>query len=240
MYPLTHHVEDAFACCDVAAFETDLGYIASPAFHAQMARAGALPDGQYLADRLKPETWQGLCQCALALGYHQDALNRLASWYCASLLTSSALQRSGLASQLGVDTHLFHRARLQHKPILCLEKPEDQLQLLSSMNADSDDDFIQNTLLEIDHMPAFSQHMLHIWLQGDAKQLETLISSGFEGNNALQKRMLDTRNRDWFQQLSSANHQGLSVLSTVGAGHLVGNNCLLHYFSHHGYDVQQL
>jgi uncharacterized protein YbaP (TraB family) len=199
-----------------------------------------MPEGQTLTDQLNPETWQGLCRRAHSLGYHDSSISHLRSWYCASLLTSSALQLSGMASQLGVDSFLFARARAQDKTILCLEQPDDQLQLLSSINSASDDEFIQNTLAEIDNMPAFTQQMLQIWLRGDAAELATLICSGFEGNNALQKRMLQSRNRNWFQQLHNANHEGKAILSVVGAGHLVGNNSLLEFFHHHGYDVAQL
>ncbi|HQL09001.1 MAG TPA: TraB/GumN family protein [Lentisphaeria bacterium] len=240
MYPLPQIVEDAFRDCGVTAFETDLGTIASPAFHALMAKAGTMPEGHSLAGQLSADTWQGLCQRAQSLGYHDSTISRLRSWYCASLLTSSALQLSGMASQLGVDSYLFARAKAQDKIILCLEQPDEQLQLLSSINSASDDEFIQNTLAEIDNMPAFTQHMLQIWLRGDAAELAALISSGFEGNNALQKRMLQTRNRSWFQQLHAANHEGKAVLSVVGAGHLVGDNSLLEFFRHHGYDVAQL
>lgn len=240
MYPLPLIVEEAFRDCDIAAFETDLGAIASPAFHALMAKTGTLPEGQSLADQLSAETWQGLCQRAQSLGHHHSSISRFRSWYCASLLTSSALQLSGMASQLGVDSYLFARAKAQDKIILCLEQPDEQLQLLSSINSVSDDEFIQNTLAEIDNMPAFTQHMLQIWLRGDADGLAALICSGFEGNNALQKRMLQTRNRNWFQQLHAANHDGKAILSVVGAGHLVGDNSLLEFFRQHGYDVAQL
>jgi uncharacterized protein YbaP (TraB family) len=240
MYPLPACVEDAFQACELIAFETDLAYIASPVFHATMAKAGRLPEGDSLAQSLTAETWQELCRYAQALGYHESSIEQLHSWYCASLLTSSALQRSGLASQLGIDSYLFARAKEQHKNILCLEKADEQLQLLSSIKVGDDEEFIQNTLSELANMPSFTQHMLQIWLRGDAAELGSFIQNSFESNKPLQQRMLRRRDRNWFQQLNAACHEGKIILSVVGAGHLVGEHSLLDLFGQHGYEIKQL
>ncbi|MBR5839997.1 MAG: TraB/GumN family protein, partial [Victivallales bacterium] len=79
--------------------------------------------------------------------------------------------------------------------------------------------------------------MLDYWLDGNAKGLARLVADGFENNNDLQKLMLEDRNRQWFDKLHSANQQNMSVLSVVGAGHLVGPDSILNLFKTNGYVI---
>ena len=239
MYPLPAPVEDAYAAADLVAFETDLRQVSSPAFAAAIQASGALPPGESLSQKLTAGTWQRLQTTAAGLGYSSPLLGTLAPWYCSSTLTSAALRRNGLASALGLDTYLFSRATAENKEVHCLETPEQQLALLASINAESDETLILNLLDELDAMPDFSRHLLALWRQGAAAPLARLIGRSFAGHPDQRERMLRDRNEAWFSQLDHLNGQGHRVFVAVGAGHLVGRGSLLTLFRRRHFKVVQ-
>ena len=237
MYPLPQVLEDAYRNDNAIAFETNLGELGTPQFNAMMTEMGRQPDNMRLSRNLSPDTWRSLSDIALKLGYTPEYIDTLQSWYCASVLTSAALRQAGLNSHLGIDGYIFQRSVYEQRPVICLETPQKQLELLASINPETDEVFIQHTIHELADMAKFSHEMLDYWLEGNAKGLAKLVSDGFENNNELQKLMLEDRNRQWFDKLHSANAQNLSVLSVVGAGHLVGPDSILHLFRDHGYAI---
>ena len=239
MYPLPASVEDAYAAADLVAFETDLRQVSSPAFAAAIQARGALPPDESLSRKLTAGTWQRLQTTAAGLGYSSPLLGTLAPWYCSSTLTSAALRRNGLASALGLDTYLFSRASAENKEVHCLETPEQQLALLASINAESDETLILNLLDELDAMPDFSRHLLALWRQGAAAPLARLIGRSFAGHPDQRERMLRDRNEAWFSQLDHLNGQGHRVFVAVGAGHLVGRGSLLTLFRRRHFKVVQ-
>ena len=237
MYPLPQMLEDAYLADDAIAFETNLGELSTPRFNAMMTDMGRQPNGSHLSQNLKAETWNSLSAISLKLGYSPEYIDTLQSWYCASVLTSAALRLAGLNSHLGIDGYIFQRSVMEQRPVICLETPQKQLELLASINPETDEVFIQHTIRELADMAKFSHEMLEYWLDGNAKGLARLVADGFENNNELQKLMLEDRNRQWFDKLHSANLQNMSVLSVVGAGHLVGPDSILNLFKTNGYVV---
>ena len=239
MYPLPPPVENAYAAADIAAFETDLRQVSSPAFAAAIQARGALPPDESLPNKLSADTWQRLQTIAASLGYSSSLLSTPTPWYCSSTLTSVALRRNGLASALGLDTYLFSRATAENKIIHCLETPEQQLALLASISAESDEAIILNLLDELEAMPDFSRHLLALWRQGAAAPLARLISRSFADHPDQRERMLKNRNDAWFSQLERLNAQGHRVFVAVGAGHLVGRGSLLSLFRRRHFKVVQ-
>ncbi len=237
MYPLPDRLEHARQTADAFAFETDLEALATFDFNDAMRRRGRLPDGQRLHHSLLPQTWQQLAAEATRLGFPPDLLDACRAWYAASLLTSAALRLTGLNSQLGIDTVIFRQAAAQKRPIICLETPEHQLELLADINRQPDEDFIRQTLAELRDMPTFTATMLDLWLHQQDDKLAALIADGFAGNSPLQAQMLDERNHRWFETLDHASADHRSVLAVVGAGHLIGPGSLMHLFSQAGYRI---
>ena len=239
MYPLPPSVENAYDAADMAAFETDLRQVSSPAFAASIQARGVLPPDESLPNKLSASTWQRLLTAAASLGNSSPLLSTLTPWYCSSTLTSAALRRNGLASALGLDTYLFSRATAENKAIHCLETPEQQLALLASISAESDETLILNLLDELEAMPEFSRHLLTLWRQGDAAPLARLISRSFTNHPDQQERMLKNRNDAWFSQLERLNNHGHRIFVAVGAGHLVGRGSLISLFRRRHFKVVQ-
>ena len=134
-----------------------------------MTDMGRQPDGSRLSNNLKQDTWNRLSAISLKLGYSPEYIDTLQSWYCASVLTSAALRMAGLNSHLGIDGFIFQRSVMEQRPIICLETPQKQLELLASINPETDEIFIQHTIHELADMAKFSHEMLEYWLDGNSK-----------------------------------------------------------------------
>lgn len=237
MYPLPQPLVDAIEQAHTAAFETNLQELSSPSFSTRLQEMGKQPEEIHLHDNLSAETWNQLTLIATNLGYTAEFIDSLKPWYCASLLTSSALRISGLDNYTGVDSYIYNWASGLNKNILPLETTERQLELLSSISNKTDEEFIRQTIDEINDMKNFSSRMLKLWLNSNPDGLAELITEGFADNDDLQKQMLDQRNYYWFSCLDQASQNNTSVLTVVGAGHLVGAHSLLTIFRHNGYSI---
>lgn len=235
MYPLPEQLQNAFDNAKYVAFETNLAELASFAFNEQMDRLGKQPHGKTLSQEILPETWERLAATAARLGLSATYLETLKPWYCASLLTSTALTETGLNSYLGIDAYLYRAAETNAKSIICLETTQHQLELLTHINKNNTDDFIKQTLQEVDDMPGFSSKMLNAWLNADEEGLAELIADGFADNDSLQASLLAERNKIWFDKLNGSTAHNNQTLVIVGAGHLVGANSLINVFKQHGY-----
>lgn len=237
MYPLPQRLLEAQQQADAFAFETNLATLATIEFNEAMRCLGQQAPGQLLHQSLQAETWQKLAAHARALGFSPEYIDVCQPWYAASMLTSAALRNTGLNSQLGIDTVIFNQAAANGHTIICLEQPEQQLQLLADINQRSDEDFITQTLAELDDMPRFTQNMLDLWLEQREEELAELVSDGFADNSPLQQRMLLERNQRWFDILDRHAAQGHNILAVVGAGHLLGSDSIMTCFRHAGYTV---
>lgn len=224
MYPVSNELDDAFNQAETVVFETDMGVISSYAFSEEIRKRGTYGENESLKNDLSPEVWDKLCEQGEKLGYSQDVLLDCKPWYCASFMTSAALNKAGLASYMGLDSFLYRRA-LDEKKLLFLERPEEQLDLLTSIGNKNADEFILGSIAEIQDMEQYSEKLFKLWQTGDWEGLDKLITENMIFDAGQKQQMLEERNRRWISDILNATEDG-DVLVVVGAGHIVGNNGL--------------
>lgn len=240
MYPLPTQVEKAYADADLVAFESDMRQMATPEFAAIIQARGTLPPGESLADSLTPDTWERLQAKARQLGWFPEQLAGRAAWHCASLLTSAALRQNGLSANLGLDTYLFQQTIMDGKELFCLESPEQQLQMLLTMQTESPEMMILGLLEELEAMAELSGKLLKLWTNGDAEGLSEVIQRNFSSLPHQREQLLYQRNQAWLELLLPLLKQGRKILVAVGAGHLVGPRSLPKLFQEKSFKVRQL
>ncbi len=224
MYPLPEPLERAFAEADEIFFETDMDVISGYAFSRRIHDMGTYGGEGSLKGELSGEVWEGVMEVARGLGYSEATVDNCRPWYCASMLTSSALQRAGFSSHLGIDGQLFRRASSEGRRIMAFETPDEQLALLSSLGAGDPDGLIAGAMAEIRDMERFSGGLYRLWRMGDWDGLEKLIRTGMRGDEDEQARILLARNRKWTERLLEELAGGANVLAVIGAGHVIGEN----------------
>ena len=225
MYPLPESYENAYRMSDCIAFETEMDVIDGSEFMGRMRELSAFPPDESLSDVLTETTFTELMEIAEGLGFSEDFVSSFRPWYCASLLTNTALQREVLSKDLGIDAVLHRRAKAEEKEIISLESPETQLDILQAIDGGDAERFIRSLITELKTIRQFSENLFSLWRVGDSEGLSQLIKGNFSDSPEQQSVILAERNRRWADILLEKSRE-CSVLAVVGAGHLIGDGSL--------------
>ncbi len=238
-YPLPDVYGEAYGAARGLALETDMAAMEDPAFQARILALGLYPEGETLRDRLSPDAYGALAEALTARGLPPEQLARFKPWFCAFTLTLLELQRLGYQPQYGLDSHFYRKALQDGKPLYHLEPVEAQIQLLASLDRGKQEDFLLQSLQELDLLASKAAEMTGAWQEGDAEGLDAFIQASFEGFPELYDRFFTQRNRSWVPRIEKFIREGRNVLVVVGAGHLVGDEGLVRMLEDRGHRLHQ-
>lgn len=238
-YPLHPFIEEVYAASEAILFETDIDEMDSTAMQHKILSYGRLPTGHRLEDQLSPPTWQRLRAKITQMGLSVEQFQPLKPWFCALSLTVSALEKQGFLPQYGLDQHFFDRAKKDRKNIMFLESVDFQLSLFFSQSRREQEDFVKQSLADIEIIDSLAEEMEHAWKNGDADVLQGLIEKSFTGFPRQYERMVLQRNKNWIPILEKTLKKHEVSLVVVGAGHLVGPGSVVELMRQKGYKVKQ-
>jgi uncharacterized protein YbaP (TraB family) len=238
-YPLDPAIEKAYANSERVIFETDIAAMQEPAMQTKMLELGMYPAGQNLFDNLARDTRQQLEKKMNALGLPLEAFSRFKPWFVALTLTTLELQRLGYDPQYGIDVYFFGKAQSAGKKIGFLETPGYQLDLLGNMANGDQNDFLKQTLKDLELISDLAGDLVKNWKSGNADKLHELLHRSFKDYPNLNDRLLIHRNLKWVTKVEEAMRQNKNVLFVVGAGHLVGPESVIDLLRKNGYKVKQ-
>lgn len=238
-YPLAAAIERAYADSRRIIFETDIAAMQDPAMQAKMLELGIYPEGQTLFQNLAGGTRQQLEKKMSALGLPLQAFSRFKPWFVALTLTTLELQRLGYNPQYGIDVYFFNKAQTGGKEIGFLEPPEYQISLLGNMVERDQNDFLSQTLKDLELVSELAGDLVKNWKSGNADKLHKLLHKSFKDYPDLNDRLLIQRNIKWVKKVEDAMRKNKNVLFVVGAGHLVGPESVVDLLRKAGYKVKQ-
>lgn len=238
-YPLAAAIEKAYADSRVIVFETDIAALQGPDMQAKMLKLGLYPADQNLLENLDESTRQQLEKKMSALGLPLAQFSRFKPWFVALTLTTLELQRLGYNPQYGIDVYFFNRANTDGKEIGFLEPAEFQINLLGNMVEQDQDDFLSQTLKDLEVVNELAADLVKSWKDGEADKLHELLYKSFKDYPDLHARLLIQRNKKWIRKIENAMRQNKNVLFVVGAGHLVGPESVIDLLKKKGYPVKQ-
>ena len=238
-YPLPAAYEEAYSEAEGLVFETDMSDMEDPAFQARILTLGLSPEGESLRDRLSPDAYDALARALTGRGLPPEQFARFKPWFCAFTLTLLELQRLGYQPQHGLDRHFLDKAARDGKELYHLEPVETQIQLLTSLDRDGQEDFLLQSLQELKLLASKAAELTRAWRNGDAEALDAFIQTSFEGFPGLYDRFFTQRNRSWVPLIEDLIRDGKNVLVVVGAGHLVGDQGLVRMLEDRGYRLEQ-
>ncbi|MGD2098140.1 MAG: TraB/GumN family protein [Desulfobacterales bacterium] len=238
-YPLDPAVEKAYANSQRIVFETDIAAMQTPAMQAKMLELGMYPAEQNLFDNIATDTRHQLEKEMSALGLPPEAFSRFKPWFVALTLTTLELQRLGYNPQYGIDLYFFAKAQNGGKEIGFLEPPEYQIDLLGNMANKDQNDFLKQTLKDLELIGELAGDLVSSWRSGNADKLHELLHRSFKDYPNLNDRLLIQRNQKWVKEVEEAMRQNKNVLFVVGAGHLVGPESVVDLLRKNGHEVRQ-
>ena len=238
-YPLAAAIEKAYVDSRAVIFETDIAALQSPGVQAKLLELGVYPAGENLLENLDENTRQQLEKKMSEIGLPLAQFSRFKPWFVALTLTTLELQRLGFNPNYGIDMYFFNKAKADGKEIGFLEPAEFQINLLGNMAEENQNDFLSQTLKDLEIVSELSEDLVGSWKKGDTDKLHELLSKSFEDYSDLHNRLLIQRNQNWLQPIESALRKNKNALFVVGAGHLVGPQSVVDLLKKKGYQVKQ-
>jgi uncharacterized protein YbaP (TraB family) len=174
------------------------------------------------------------------LGPAAEALYRFKPWMLATIIEGLTWEQAGFNPDLGLDKHFFDLAKDSGKTVKGLETSQYQLSLFDAMTMDQQEQFLAETLKELNTEKANITKLADAWQAGDASSIERIVLTDLKSDPALYQRLLVDRNRAWLPQLEALFARPGHSLVIVGAAHLVGPDGLLQMLTAKGYTVEQM
>ena len=238
VYPLGPKLETAFDEAERVFFEVNLDSLAARA--AELAARAQYAPGKTLQSELAPETYALLEQKLGGYGLSAAMVNGYEPWMVALTLVTIEYQRAGLKPELGIDVHFKTRAAQAGKPLGALESVDFQLGLFDSFSTREQEQFLQQTLEQLERTGPMMAELVTAWKAGDERRLDALMNESMREYPALYARMLTDRNAAWVPQIERMMREPGDELVVVGAGHLVGSSGVVEMLRRKGYRVEQL
>ena len=238
-YPLHHVFDDAFNKSSRVMFEVDLDRLSSPLAQMNMLRKGLFSNGETLSTELSPEIYATAKENVTKRGLNIEDFHRMKPWMVATTIMTVELQRLGFESAFGMDRHFFEKAQAAGKDIQGLETVEFQLDLFDTLPLSIQEQFLLQTLEDLNTLDTQVSKIVKAWKHGDAQELETSLV-GLGEYPELNQVLVVNRNKDWLPHIEQALQEKEPVFIVVGALHLLGKEGLIASLKEKGYLVQQL
>lgn len=179
------------------------------------------PIGEPLSARLTPEMHQILRDLCGQYGLDEAALAPLPAWHIALMLQARQAETLGLWAAYGIDYQLIEAARDMGKPVIELEGPQQQMDLLLQL-PDQGHALLQDTLRHWHANAKLLQTMIGWWLNRRPVNMAKAFPATFSGD--LYQYLMTERNLRWKSLLQ--NLPAGDYMVAVGALHLYGDHNL--------------
>ncbi|MGE3178181.1 MAG: TraB/GumN family protein [Vicinamibacterales bacterium] len=238
-YPLSPSIESAFAASDLLVEELDLAEMLAPDAQLLTLTRGLLPAGQTLEAVVSPPTFDLVSTRVRALGLPLEPLKRFKPWALALTLLAMEWQKAGFEPELGLDRHLYDRARAAGKAVRGLETAAFQVSRFDELTMAEQDRLLAQSLKDVETETAQVSQLADAWKAGDADTIERILLRETQADRRLYERLVVERNQAWLPQIEALFARRTSSMVVVGAAHLVGPDGLLKALASKGYRLQQ-
>lgn len=262
-YPMDTVIENAFYDAEELAVEINVNNDAvSQQLSEQRRNLGTLPDDVTLQQVLPKEMWKALDSICSDWSYPIANLMRLRPWNAATMLSSVAIQRTGIDASMGVDAVLLERAESEGKRIVEIETASEQIGALAGKVADSsglntsadttapvnDEDgifYLHNTLREISKVDSLVSTMITAWKSGNDSLLNLVLethnpSENSEAESRLEENLYTKRNVKMADAIAMFLKENRNIFVVVGVAHLALNTGnVIELLENRGYKLQR-
>lgn len=239
-YPLPEPMETLFHSSAGLVEEVDLTHYDAEAAQLQVMRIGGYPPGKSLKSELPPDIYRRVSELAARQHVDMADVESMRPWLASITLLERQLTQEGFDPTSGVDIHFADAAEAHHKPVIGLEKPEYQLDLLAKLPEKAQQDMLLQTLDDTTDLRSDMDDLMAAWRSGDTAAMAKELKEEFAPYPDVYKSVLVERNQAWAPKLESLAASGKQYFVVVGALHLVGPDGLLARFQKDGFKVEQL
>ena len=240
-YPLKPEYLTAFNLSDVVVFETDVTGASDLGFQQQMMMQMSLPPGKTLSSLLAPNTYKRLQDFAAARNIPFEMLQSFKPAMVVLTLTQLELQKNGINSSNGLETHFAGLAKEANKPLASLETLDEQIALLAAMGNGYEDEFVNGSLDDLENIEKEFDGLIKAWRDGDVATIDEKMTRMMkERFPQMYTNLLVKRNFNWIKQIERLIKTPQKEFILVCAAHLAGADSVQNLLRAQGYKIEKV
>lgn len=238
-YPMSPAVLKAYKQADTVVVEAD---VSNTETSSEIVEKLSYASPDKLEKHLSPATWESLKSMT---GPNIEQFQRFKPVMVAMGLTISIGQQLGFEPAQGIDLHFILQSRKDKKQLVELEGVSFQGNVLGDLSDAEGDALLAAALDSVrkGEAPKELNRIAETWTQGDAAALGQILRDAGNrdaGSQALMKRLMDDRNASMIEKIAKLAAEGKKLFVVLGAGHLAGDNSILHLMQKQAWQVKQI
>lgn len=242
-YFWTPAMDKAFGEADQIVFEIDMKDMQDMGKMMGMMQLLFMQDGKTLSDLLSEEDYALVEARFTELGLPLNLFGRMKPFFLSTLISedmgSTALQDGRIRSY---EMELMQLANERSKPVTGLETIEFQASIFDSIPYEVQAEMLVTAIRESKdggQQEQMLNDMVTLYTAQDLEGLYKMIQSQMTEDMPFQEVLLEQRNRNWIPILEKMMREN-AVFAAVGAGHMAGEQGVIHLLRKQGYKVKPI
>jgi len=239
-YPLPAEFFRAYNDSRKIIFEVPPGETESPEYMGKFLSMAIYNDGTTLKEHITTAAYAKAERFCKERNYPLEQYQFFKPTFLVMTLTVSEMNKIGADPQKGIDYFYKDKAMQDGKATGSLETVDQQLSLLTSMDANLGNDQILESIEEHKQIGVMLGEYLAVWRKGDEAKMEELYIKDLKLYPKLYQTLIVDRNNKWVRNIEGYLNDSGNTMVVVGAAHLVGADGLVNLLRKRGYKVVKL
>ena len=239
-YPLPAEFFRAYNDSRKIIFEVPPGETESPEYMEKFLSLAIYNDGTTLKEHISSAAYAKAESFCKERNYPLEQYQFFKPTFLVMTLTVSEMNKIGADPQKGIDNFFKDKVVQDGKATGSLETVDQQISLLTSMDAGLGSDQILESIEELKQIEVMLGELLAVWRKGDEPKMEELYIQDLKRYPKLYKTLIVDRNNKWVRNIEVYLNGSGNTMVGVGAAHLVGADGLVNLLRKRGYKVIKL
>jgi hypothetical protein len=236
-YPLPAEFFTAYQDSRKIIFEVPPGEMENPEYMGKFLSAAIYDDGTTLKKHITSAAYAKAESFCRERNYPMEQYQFLKPTLFVITLTVLEMSRIGADPKKGIDYFFNDKAMQDGKAIGSLETVDQQISILTSVDASVGSDQILEAIEELKQIEVKLGEYLAAWRNGDEDKMEELYIKGLKRYPKLYQTLIVDRNNKWVKNIEGYLNGSGNTMVVVGAAHLVGDNSVVNLLRKRGYKV---
>jgi hypothetical protein len=239
-YPLPAEFFRAYNDSHKIIFEVPPGETESPEYMGKFLSLAIYNDGTTLKEHISSAAYAKAESFCKEWDYPLEQYQFFKPTFFVMTLTVSEMNKIGADPQKGIDNFFKEKAVQDGKATGSLETVDQQINLLTSMDASLGSEQILESIEELKQIEVMLGELLAAWRKGDEPKMEELYIKDLKRYPKLYQTLIVDRNNKWMRNIEGYLNGSGNTMVVVGAAHLVGADSLINLLRKRGYKVVKL
>ena len=239
-YPLPAEFFRAYNDSRKIIFEVPPGETESPEYMEKFLSLAIYNDGTTLKEHITTAAYAKAESFCKERNYPLEQYQFFKPTFLVMTLTVSEMNKIGADPQKGIDYFFKDKAMQDGKATGSLETVDQQISLLTSMDANLGSDQILESIGELKQIEVMLGELLSVWRKGDEAKMEELYIKDLKLYPKLYQTLIVDRNNKWMRNIEGYLNGSGNTMVVVGAAHLIGADGLVNLLRKRGYKVVKL